>query len=137
MAHDILGTDIRLGKIRREWDLSVTAGGDLDTAKGVDNLVQALALRLNIPRGQMAGLGHPDYGSRLHELIGRSNNAATRNLVKFYTLECLRQEPRIESVLDVRVETTPEQGRVDVRVRLLPLEENAPINLIFPFYLET
>jgi hypothetical protein len=60
-----------------------------------------------------------------------------RNLVKFYTLECVRQEPRVQEVVDVKVKTTPEQGRVDVHLSVLPIGERVPLNLVFPFYLET
>ena len=137
MADEIFGTDLLLSKRGPAWNLQVTGSGDLETVGGSDNLVQALTLRLNIPRGQLAGLGHPSYGSRLAELVGRPNDATTRNLVKFYTLECIRQEPRVESVLNVKVETTPERGRVDVHMCVLPIGESVPLNLVFPFYLET
>jgi phage baseplate assembly protein W len=137
VTEELLGADLRFNKTGLGWDLAVMGGGDLETTSGIDNLVQALTLRLNTPRGQLADLGHPNYGSRLPELIGRPNDTATRNLVKFYTLECIRQEPRVREVLDVKVETTPEQGRVDVHVSVLPIEGNVPLNLIFPFYLET
>ena len=136
MTEDLLGSDLRLAGRGPAWGLVVTGGGDLETVGGTDNLVQALALRLNTPRGQLAALGHPDYGSRLGELIGRPNDTTTRNLVKFYTLACVRQEPRIREVLAVKVEATPEQGRVDVHLRVLPIGEPVPLNLVFPFYLE-
>jgi len=42
---------------------------DLDMHSDVDNLVQALLLRFLTPVGEMELLGHPDYGSRLSELI--------------------------------------------------------------------
>jgi len=136
VAREVLGTDLRLSSTLWGWDLSASGAGDLETGSGDDNLVQALTLRFNTSRGQLAGLGHPDYGSRLPELIGRPNNVTTRNLVKFYALECIRQEPRIQEVLAVTVETTPEQGRVDVHLRLLPRGGSIPLNLVFPFYLE-
>ena len=44
---------------------------DLDRLKGRENLAQALILRLLTPLGSLKGLGHANYGSRLHELIGR------------------------------------------------------------------
>ena len=137
MADEILGSDLELSKTGPGWDLRVTGGGDLETVGGSDNLVQALALRLNVPRGQLAGLGHPGYGSRLAALVGRPNDATTRNMIKFYTLECMRQEPRGQRVLDVKVETTTQRGRVDVYARVLPVGQSAPLNLVFPFYLET
>jgi phage baseplate assembly protein W len=136
VTDDLLGLDLGFGETGLGWDLRVTGGGDLETVGGTDNLVQALTLRLNTQRGGLSALGHPDYGSRLPELIGRPNTATTRNLVKFYTLECIRQEPRVGQVLNVTVDTTPEQGRVDVHLSLLPIGDKVPLNLVFPFYLE-
>ena len=52
--------------------------------------------------GELAALGHPDYGSRHHELIGEPNVERTRNLIKLYVLQALRREPRIEKVLALR-----------------------------------
>jgi len=137
VTQDLLGADLKFGETGLGWDLHVTGGGDLEMVGGTDNLVQALTLRLNTQRGGLSAVGHPDYGSRLPELIGRPNTTTTRNLVKFYTLECVRQEPRVREVLDVKVETTLEQGRVDVYLSVLPIGEQAPLNLVFPFYLES
>src|SRR5947209_14155752 len=53
---------------------------DLQVVSGTDNLAQAVLMRLLTPRGELAALGHPEYGSRLHELVGRQNTATTRNL---------------------------------------------------------
>jgi phage baseplate assembly protein W len=51
----------------------------LETLQRVDNLKQALLLRFLTPTGELALLGHPDYGSRLSELIGELNNETNRN----------------------------------------------------------
>ena len=53
---------------------------DLGVVSGLDNLGQAVILRLLTPKGELAPLAHPEYGSRLHELVGRQNTATTRNL---------------------------------------------------------
>jgi hypothetical protein len=42
-----------------------TGNQDLETLQRVDNLEQALLLRFLTPTGDLALLGHPDYGSRL------------------------------------------------------------------------
>ena len=68
-----------------------------------DALEQALVNRLKTRKGELAPLGHPDYGSRHHELIGEPNVERTRNLIKLYVLQALRDEPRIEQVLKVDV----------------------------------
>lgn len=130
-----LGCDLALTPLRGGFDLGVEAG-DLAVRDGLDNLVQALTTRLSAERGSFTHLGHPEYGSRLIELIGRTNDSATRDLVKFYTIECLRQEPRVEEILDVIVSTSTDPDRVDVTASVRPIGEANPISLIFPFYLD-
>ncbi len=95
---------------------------DLDTVSGRDNLGQAVIIRLLTPRGELAGLGHPDYGSRLHELVGRVNTETTRNLVKLHILESLKREPRIETVPEIQVTPHPVQRtRVEVQLTVQPV----------------
>jgi phage baseplate assembly protein W len=69
---------------------------ELTTWEGRENLAQALILRLLTPRGSLATLGHPDYGSRLWELIGRRKTEELRNLCRAFVLEALAAEPRVE-----------------------------------------
>jgi phage baseplate assembly protein W len=69
---------------------------DLDVIEGRGNLAHALLLRLLTPVGSLAPLGHQAYGSRLHELIGRSKTDANRNLCRAFVLEAVAQEPRVE-----------------------------------------
>ena len=83
---------------------------DLDVVAERRNLAQALILRLLTARGSLARLGHAQYGSRLHEIIGRRKNDALRNLCRAYVLEVVAQEPRVndtavELVFDPLAET--------------------------------
>lgn len=88
---------------RVEWDFV-----PLD---GKENLAQAVILRLLTPRGELAALGHPQYGARVHELIGQENNPRQRNLLRLYILDALQYEPRINKVVELKVE--PSAGRRD------------------------
>jgi phage baseplate assembly protein W len=95
---------------------------DLATTSGRDNLGQAVTARLLTPRGELAELGHPEYGSRLHELIGSPNTETRRSLTKLFVLESLAQEPRIEKI--VRCDVAPAPGsrdRVDVELEVKPV----------------
>lgn len=84
--------------------------GDLDVIDGRENLAQALVLRLLTARGSLAALGHRDYGSRLHELIGEHKTDTLRNRCRAFVLECVAQEPRVE---DAATELTFEPERED------------------------
>jgi phage baseplate assembly protein W len=109
---------------------------DLGVVAGVDNLAQALLLRLLTPFGALAHLGHPGYGCRLHELIGELNNETSRNRAKMYVLQALADEPRVKEVTSVSVTPSPrDPAEVDVRVALLTIGEPVPLNLVFPFSL--
>lgn len=110
---------------------------DLLVAEGVDNLTQAIANRLKTRKGELAGLGHPDYGSRHHELIGEPNVERTRNLIKLYVLQALRDEPRIERVLSAKVsaEHTPPRDSVRIELHVRVIGQPAPLNLVVPFSL--
>ncbi|HIK55489.1 MAG TPA: GPW/gp25 family protein [Synechococcales cyanobacterium M55_K2018_004] len=109
---------------------------DWALVQGRDNLAQAIILRLLTPRGELAALGHPQYGSRLPELIGTRNTATNRNLIKLYILESLKQEPRIAQVEAIAVTADPVmRDRVNVVLSVLPIDSRIPLT-IGPFALE-
>ncbi|HET9179987.1 MAG TPA: GPW/gp25 family protein [Terriglobia bacterium] len=110
---------------------------DLQTLAGNENLEQALLLRFLTPMGELALLGHPDYGSRLSELIGELNNDTNRNRAKMYVLQALALEPRIKKVL--RLTVTPNLARrdqIDISMTLSVIDSDTPLNLVFPFFLQ-
>jgi phage baseplate assembly protein W len=127
-------SNVDLQAVRRD---SVTPRTyDLGAVRDRAALVQALVLRLLTERGELAPLGHPDYGSRHHQLIGEPNTEGNRNLVKLYLLECLRQEPRLEQI--VRLDVKPGQGRenrdkVDVAITVRIKGAPDPLSFVIPF----
>lgn len=118
-------------------DKAGPARTDLERVTGVPNLQQALLLRFLTPAGELADLGHPDYGSRLDELIGEPNTPATRGRAKVYALQALAAEPRVSEVRSVTVTTSPlGRNRIDIRADLVAVDAATPISLVFPFFLE-
>jgi phage baseplate assembly protein W len=112
------------------------AAWDFVPRDGLENLAQAVILRLLTPRGELAALGHPDYGSRVHELIGRENDGPRRNLLRLFILEALKAEPRIDKVAELRVEPSPgTRSTVDVLLRVKPVAATELVT-IGPFSIE-
>jgi phage baseplate assembly protein W len=110
---------------------------DLEPLKGEENLKQALLLRFLTPIGELAPLGHPDYGSRLFDLLGLPNIETNRNRAKMYVLQALKAEPRVKEVLSVRVtQNRSERTRLDIEVSLRPIDSDTILNFVFPFFLE-
>jgi phage baseplate assembly protein W len=146
----LMGRDLRLdyrqsGGFFEDADLatepsqrSARRERDLATLQGIANLQQAIANRLKTRKGELAALGHPNYGSRHHELIGQPNVERTRDLIKIFVLQALRDEPRIERVLaaTVRAEHAPPRDTVRIELKLRVIGEQAPLNLVVPFSLE-
>jgi phage baseplate assembly protein W len=104
-------------------------------ASGVDNAVQAVIHRLKTVEGELADLGHPEYGSRHHRLVGQPNTEGNRNLIKLYVLQALALEPRIEKVLAADIIDDPQRDRVTIALTLHFTGDPAPRNLVVPFNL--
>ena len=140
------GTDLHLVRnVDRQFDrdrgrdLQTTEGQDstIDLARyeGTDNLKQALLLRFLTQTGELAALGHPNYGSRLHELIGELNNETNRNRAKLFVLQSLSAEPRVQEIRSVRV-TERRRTEIQIDVEVVSIEDGSLVNLVFPFSLQ-
>ncbi|MBD2110046.1 GPW/gp25 family protein [Nodosilinea sp. FACHB-13] len=114
-------------------DLAVNPRSLFNTVSDRANLVQAILNRLHTHQGTLAELGHPDYGSRLHELVGELNNDRTRRLAELYIRQCLAQEGRIAQVLEVVFVTSQldREGRSTLvaQVSLRPVDDLAALVL--------
>jgi phage baseplate assembly protein W len=143
------GTDLRLLRnldLRKSSrdpgnDLAVTVRVenwvDLDVLTKNDNLIQALLLRFLTPVGELTLLGHPEYGSRLFELIGELNSETNRNRAKLFTLQALQAEPRVKEIRSVIVtQSKKDRTQMDINVSLLAIDSDTVLNLVFPFFLE-
>ena len=134
---ELLGKDLRLELIGAGADLSVSRAGDLNTVTGIENLAQAIFLRLSTSKGELYDIGHPEYGSRLYELFGQPNIDMTRREVVKAVIECLAEEPRIKEVIEVNVRTDPhDPNRLKVGIIVIPIESSTPLSMVYPFNLE-
>jgi phage baseplate assembly protein W len=146
-ANEVLGRDLgviyRVTDGRHE-DVDLTTARrivrrdrflDLVVEAGVANAVQAVVHRIKTMRGELADLGHPDYGSRHHELIGQPNSENNRNLVKLFVLQALADEPRIERIHRAAVEFDRRRApdTVTIVLDLSFIDSQVGANLVVPF----
>ena len=127
----LFGDDLHLREVSWGMDL-VPAIGELDLVHGADTIVQALRLRLRVREGELAPLGWPDYGSRMHELIGEPSLARTHARAMTLASEAIERDPRVVQV--TRIAATVPLGdrdviRLDMDVDLIA--EPVPLNLVF------
>ena len=96
---------------------------DLATIAGLDNLVQAVQLRVWTTRGTMPH--YPGYG--VPTIVGFGNTAANVTAMKIGLRATLAQDSRIDSILAIRVEATDDNLAVDADV--LPVGSTSPTTL--------
>lgn len=137
MSKQMLGRDLKLADEELGSDLALGPTGDLDMIGDEYNLSQAIINSLRTRRGELSDLGHPNYGSRLYELIGEPNNERTRNLARIYASECIARDPRVQEIVDIKVNMPKDDPyRIDLDIAVLPIGSSTPLNIVFPFYLE-
>jgi len=143
MKDDLLKTDLKLtfrefdrvAADREFVDLKSSVRGDLQTLNGRDNLAQAIINRLLTRRGELTKFGHPNYGSRLHLLIGELNNIKQRAKAELYIREALAQESRIEAVKEVSFAASSRQidrETLKVRIRVKPIGAENEFSILIP-----
>jgi len=120
-------------------EIEIGGKGDLQTVTGRDNMVQAIRNRLGTRVGELDELGHPDYGSYLDMIVGEPNIPDTHRIIEALVRDCLNQDPRIESILDVRVGASDEDkrlGRVMINVDIRIIETSERLRIEYPFTME-
>jgi len=133
---DIFKTDLRIvfqgtghGPV---VELATGARGPA-AVSGIDNLVQALTLRLLVDQGELAGLGHPRYGSRIRELLGARLDRANLELIRRFVRQTLLDDPRVAEVVRIVVQPRADApGIVDVAAEVRSISgEAAQIGVSF------
>ena len=93
--------------------------------------------RLTTDERELYDVGHADYGSRLHELIGEPNSARTRERLKNLIHACLSEEPRIREITEIKVLPNKyDVNGLDIEITVLPRGKSAFLSLVYPFSLE-
>lgn len=131
----LFGDDLELYRRNETYDLRPDGAGDLGLARGNENIVQALTLRLRVRRGELAQLGWADYGSRLHELIGEPNINRVHVRLMAYARSTIEEDPRVAEVSEISA-APGERDTVRLTMDIRLIEEPNPLNLVFDFDLE-
>lgn len=128
MDQDDFGTDLQLDFLSNRADLSGSQG--LSKVSGVDNLVQALTLRLMLDKGELSVLGHPRYGSQIRDFLGEPLDRANRELIRRYVRKTLLEDDRVEEVLEIKVRHKDErQDSIQVSAQVQAVRVEMPLNI--------
>ena len=137
----LFGADLQLREGAGGSDLTlegpVGSSGDLALAYGNANAVQALSLRLRVRKGELALLGWPDYGSRLHELIGERYLPRTRLKAQVFAREAVEADARVRRVEAIEVVSIAgERTLLRLAMQVLLIDAPTPLDLVFDLALE-
>ena len=133
----LFGDDLELYGRNETYDLRPNGAGDLGLARGNENIIQALTLRLRVRRGELAALGWPAYGSRLHELIGEPNINRIHVRLMAYARSAIEEDPRVAEVSEATARVLPgERDMVRLTMGIRLIDQPNPLNMVFDFDLE-
>jgi len=122
-AEKNLGVDLRLNA---DGDLILTNASDFSLVAGVENLVQAIGIRLLLERGSLKR--HPSVGTNLQIGSKTTNIAELRDQI----VGSLATDPRIESIPFVQLFQESGTTRINMILKIKQLEQPVPIPLSLP-----
>ena len=126
-----LGRDVALNE---RADIYINTKNDLAQIMYDPNLTQAIINRLKTQIGEI--ILHPEYGSRLYELIGTAPDDLSLPTARMHVREALLQEPRIEEIISITpswVNTT--RNAMDIGIIVKPIEDLAVLNLVYELFI--
>lgn len=109
--------------------LQSTVTGDTETISGVDNLVMQLRHRLMTTRGELAALGHPEYGSYLPLIVGKVGMPIWHERAKLEAEITILQDPRIDRVDNLKLVAQDTALYIDADVYLIGQSNSETINI--------
>ena len=128
LPRDLYGVDFAFDA---EGDLVVSPSGQILTIGGADNVKEAVIRRIGTALGE--SYRHPDYGSRLPELVGEENDDVTWAKAVRTVKQAMNLEPRVGEIADVYVKAI-DGDRFDVLAFYKLIDDDTPRNIVFPFY---
>ena len=82
---------------------TASTAGTVDVVAGIANLEMQLQHRMRTKRGELAALGHPEYGSLLPTMIGKIDNPYWLERIRFEAKASILEDPRIVAVSNMNV----------------------------------
>jgi phage baseplate assembly protein W len=129
-----MGSRAYLG-IGWKFPLQVTPQGEVAQSSYEQRVEESIYLILSTSKGERLML--PDFGCGIHDLVFAPNNSATLSAIVQEVHTALSDQERRIDVLDVGVDTSPEEPNLLlIRVTYQIRDNNAIGNIVFPFYLQ-
>lgn len=103
--------------------------GDVKLSEGIENLKQQIIIKLGTPKGSL--LLHQDFGSRIHEYIGRPATVELLTQIKLEVQECILSDFRVKAISNLNVNF--KNGRSLVECMIYPIDPYKPFKISHDF----
>jgi hypothetical protein len=131
-SYPLLGCDVFIDPTTKEG--VVGPNGDLLTVNGLECLAQDLRLRILTDIGELTL--HPTYGLSKSQIIGSGQAKAQvqAQLLRVAVIDCIRQDPRVYSVIDVTVsQTNYDSWIIAYTIMAINVEDALRANMVYPY----
>jgi len=121
------GRDLKIrdsGTQNEGADLIVGQNGDLELIEGVENVEQALMIKFATEQGELAL--HPDFGAKYP--LGTKITLLRIQEFVVTTRKTLLSDPRIESILSMRIAAEGDKILTDTKLKLKGTNQELPIS---------
>lgn len=125
-SEDLYGIDIDLSR----GGISANSAGDWSTLPGGDNLLAALARRIDTPTGEL--LAHPRYGCDVGAVLGFKLRPVATLLAAGFVREALEADPRVEKVENLSGQHDGDTARFGATIKAVREAQSITLNLVFP-----
>jgi hypothetical protein len=115
-----LGTDIRIDK---NGDLAVSNAKDLDLLAGIENMVQAIGIRLYIEKGGLKR--HLTIGTDLQ--VGVKLRKGALQEIREQIVSSFSSDPRIDSIPFIQLTQEASTTKINMLLKLRDLEQPVPV----------
>lgn len=102
----------------------------METVSGIPNLEMQLRHRLMTVRGELASLGHPDYGSYIPLIIGKINDDMWLERAKLEARIAILEDPRVEKIGRMRVQVDGTSLIIDADVYPINQTNSTRMNIV-------
>lgn len=105
-------------------------GGDIAEVSGYDNLALQLQHRLSTMKGELAQVGHPEYGSLLPSFIGKTGTHLWYERARVEAEKTILDDPRVDKVTNMRFEA--DATTIYITADIIPMAQTSSqkINLV-------
>jgi hypothetical protein len=125
---ELLGRDLKLNNKggfngTPKFNFSISPTGDLEVVDGKDNMLQALDIKLNVPRGSL--FLHPNFG--IVSVVGEKATRSLKYNLYLSINDTMLSDGRVEDLSDLTITLDGDRANIACHVNIIGSLPNVPV----------